>query len=48
MGHSGGLLSRGRSAQAGVLATDGREVHQVIVTGFFVLLLGKEEGRREA
>lgn len=48
MGHSGGLLSGGRGAQAGVLAADGRKVHQVIVAGFFLLLLGQEEGGCEA
>lgn len=45
---SGGLLGRGRGTQAGVLAADGREVHQVIVAGLLRLVLRGQKRRGEA
>lgn len=47
MRHGGGLLGGGRGAQAGVLATYGGEVHQVVVAGFLRLVFGRQEGGRE-
>lgn len=44
----GGLLGGGRGTQAGVLAADGREVHQVIVARFLWLVLWCQVGGREA
>lgn len=46
--YSGGLLGRRRGTQAGVLAADGREVHQVIVARFLGLLLWRHVAGREA
>lgn len=42
------LLGRRRGTQAGVLAADGREVHQVVVARFLGLILWCQEGGGEA
>lgn len=48
MRHSCGLLGGGRGTQAGVLAANVGEVHQVIVARFFGLILWHHVGGREA
>lgn len=48
VGHGAGLLGSGRGAQAGVLAADGGEVHEVIIAGLLWLLLGYQVGRGHA
>lgn len=48
MRYSGGLLGRRRGTQAGVLAADGREVHQVIIARFLWLILRRQESGGEA
>jgi len=46
--YRGGLLGGRRGTQAGVLAADVREVHQVVVARFLLLILWHHIGGREA
>lgn len=46
--YRGGLLGGGRGTQAGVLAADGREVHQVVVARLLRLVLCRQVGGGEA